>query len=245
MSLAIDAVILLLAVIIIWRGAGRGLVKSVMGLVKSVASFIVAYAYTPLLSAYINEKYLIERITNGIFETLKSLALDTSTDLYNLDRLAVDQPKPFIDILERYNVDITSFINEISGITGCGERYIEKLSEEIAAPTSNIIANTLSFLGIFFAAFIVLSILTAIIDLIFKLPVLNQANSFLGFVFGIVEAVLFSFVMAVILSSLVTALGAVDSSLFGKDVVEDTKICKYLLEHNPIEQVMKIVNWKS
>ncbi len=245
MSLAIDAVILLLAVIIIWRGAGRGFVKSVMGFVKSVASFIVAYAYTPLLSAYINEKYLIERITNGIFETLKSLALDTSTDLYNLDRLAVDLPEPFTAILERYNVDIPSFTSEISGITGCGENTVYSYAKEIAAPTSNIIANTLSFLGIFFAAFIVLSILTAIIDLIFKLPVLNQANSFLGFVFGVVEAVLFSFVLAVVLSSLVTALGAVDSSLFGKDVVEDTKICRYLLEHNPIDEVMKIVNWKS
>ena len=81
MSLAIDAIILLSAVIIIWRGAGRGLVKSVMGLVTSVVSFIVAYAYTPVLADIVRDKYLSEAITNGIFETLKSLAFDTDTDL--------------------------------------------------------------------------------------------------------------------------------------------------------------------
>ena len=111
--------ILLSAVIIIWRGAGRGLVKSVMGLVTSVVSFVVAYAYTPVLADIVRDKYLSEPITNGIFETLKSLAFDTNTDLYNLDRLAVDMPEPFTSILERYNVNITTFTEKIKGIKMC------------------------------------------------------------------------------------------------------------------------------
>ena len=180
MSLAIDAIILLSAVIIIWRGAGRGLVKSVMGLVTSVVSFIVAYAYTPVLADIVRDKYLSEPITNGIFETLKSLAFDTNTDLYNLDRLAVDMPEPFTSILERYNVNITTFTEKIKGITGCGENTVRAFAEEIAKPTSQIIANCASFIVIFLAAFIVLSLLTAVLNLIFKLPVLSQANSVLG-----------------------------------------------------------------
>lgn len=243
MSLAIDAIILLSAVIIIWRGAGRGLVKSVMGLVTSVVSFVVSYAYTPVLAAIIRDKYLSEPITNGIFETLKSLALDTSTDLYNLSRLAVDMPEPFTSILERYNVNITAFTDKIKDITGCGENTVRAFAEEIAAPTSQIIANCISFILIFIAAYIVLSLLTALLNLIFKLPVLSQANSVLGMAFGVVEAVLFAFVAAVVLSSLVSSLGSIDPTLFGRDVVEDTRICKYLIEHNPIDEISSIVNW--
>lgn len=243
MSLAIDAIILLTAVVIIWRGAGRGLVRSVMGLVTSIASFIAAYAYTPVLAAIIKTKYLSEGITEGIFETLKSLAFDTSTDLYNLDRLAVDLPEPFVSILERYNVNIDAFTEKIAGITGCGENTVRAFAEEIADPTAQIIANCISFVLIFLALFVVLSILTAILNLIFKLPVLSQANSVLGLIFGIVEAILAAFVLAVVLSSLVSSLGAIDPSLFGKDVVEDTRICKYLTEHNPIDAVNKIIKW--
>ena len=232
MSLAIDAIILLSAVIIIWRGAGRGLVKSVMGLVTSVVSFIVAYAYTPVLADIVRDKYLSEPITNGIFETLKSLAFDTNTDLYNLDRLAVDMPEPFTSITEK-----------IKGITGCGENTVRAFAEEIAKPTSQIIANCASFIVIFLAAFIVLSLLTAVLNLIFKLPVLSQANSVLGMAFGAVEAVLFAFVLATVLASLVSSLGSIDPSLFGKDVVEDTRICRYLIAHNPIKEISSIINW--
>ncbi len=243
MSLAIDAIILLSAVIIIWRGAGRGLVKSMMGLVTSVVSFIVAYAYTPVLADIVRDKYLSEPITNGIFETLKSLAFDTNTDLYNLDRLAVDMPEPFTSILERYNVNITTFTEKIKGITGCGENTVRAFAEEIAKPTSQIIANCASFIVIFLAAFIVLSLLTAVLNLIFKLPVLSQANSVLGMAFGAVEAVLFAFVLATVLASLVSSLGSIDPSLFGKDVVEDTRICRYLIAHNPIKEISSIINW--
>ena len=88
-----------------------------------------------------------------------------------------------------------------------------------------------------------LSLLTAVLNLIFKLPVLSQANSVLGMAFGAVEAVLFAFVLATVLASLVSSLGSIDPSLFGKDVVEDTRICRYLIAHNPIKEISSIINW--
>ena len=77
MSFAIDAVILFSAIIIIWSGTRKGFVRSVMGLVSGIASLFVAYAYSPVLSEYIKDNYLIERITSGISETLRSLSFDT------------------------------------------------------------------------------------------------------------------------------------------------------------------------
>ena len=79
--------------------------------------------------------------------------------------------------------------------------------------------------------------ITSLLDLIFKMPVLRGANMFFGFVFGAAEAVLVTFLLATLLSALVTALGAIDPSLFGADVVEDAKICTLLLEHNLLEKI--------
>ncbi|MBQ8371194.1 MAG: CvpA family protein [Clostridia bacterium] len=237
MSFAIDAIILLTAVVIIWAGTSRGFIRSVMGLGCTVASLFAAYAYTPVLSNYFRTNFLLDKITSGIYETLKSLAFDTETDLYNLDRLAVDLPAPFTDILERYGIAVESFSDQLRGLTATTDDVVHEFAVQIAEPTANVIAYAGSFILIFFAVYLVLSMITSLLDLIFKMPVLRGANMFFGFVFGAAEAVLVTFLLATLLSALVTALGAIDPSLFGADVVEDAKICTLLLEHNLLEKI--------
>lgn len=243
MSLAIDAVILFAAVILIWLGAKRGFIRSVMGLVSGIASIIAAYAYTPVLSAYIKKNYLVENITDGIAETLRSLSLDTATDLYDLDRLASDLPEPFTSILERYNIDVEAFIGQIRGLTGCTDDVVDAFAARIAAPTTTIIASVVAFALIFIVVQLVLSLLTGLLDLIFTLPVLGSANMLLGFIFGIVEAAVISCLLATVLSVLVNSLGAIDPGIFGTDVVQDTIICKFLLNHNLLDDLVSALGW--
>lgn len=209
-----------------------------MGLLSAVASVFVAYAYTPVLSSYIKNKYLIGKITEGINETLKSLSFDTETELYNLDKLAAELPEPFTGILERYGIEIDSFAKKLVGMTSCGENTIYNISEEIADPTAEMIASALSFIIIFIAVFLVLAIVTSLLDLIFKLPVLKTANMFFGFVFGALEAVVFVSALALLASVLVTAMGSIDPDLFGKKAIDETIICKYLIEHNILSKVL-------
>lgn len=243
MSLAIDAVILFSAVILIWLGAKRGFIRSVMGVVSGIASIFVAYAYTPVLSEYIKKNYLLENITEGISETLRSLALDTETDLYNLHRLAEDLPEPFTAILERYRIDINAFVDQLYGLDGCGEDVVDAFAAQIAAPTTGIIASVIAFALIFFAVQLVLAILTGLLDAIFTLPVLGNANMLLGVVLGVAEAAIVASLLATVLSVLVNSLGAVDPGKFGTDVVKDTIICRFVLEHNLLGGLMHTLGW--
>ena len=87
MTLAIDAILIFTAVFCVWAGARKGFVRSVMGFISTVVSAIAAYAFTPALSAWVEERFLRERITDGVAESLRQLSLDTTTDLFNLDRL--------------------------------------------------------------------------------------------------------------------------------------------------------------
>lgn len=243
LSLAIDAVILFSAILIIWLGVRRGFVRSVMGFVTGIASTVAAYAYTPVLSAHIRKSGMIENIAEGIAETLRSLALDTETDLYNLDRLATDLPDPFTSILERYSIDIESFAAQIRGLTGCDGDVVDAFAAQIAAPTANVLSSVVAFAIIFVLMIIVLSLLTALLDLIFNLPILRGANVLLGFVLGTAEAVLFACVLAAVMSVLAAALGAIDPGSFGTNVVEDTIICKFLTEHNPLNGMISALGW--
>jgi len=238
-SFAIDAIILLTAVVIIWAGTSRGFIRSIMGLGCTVASLFAAYAYAPVLSSYFHENFLLEKITGGIFETLKSLAFDTETDMYNLDRLAVDLPQPFTDILERYGIAVDSFSDQLRGLTASTEEVVRDFAVKIAEPTSSVISYVGAFILIFLGVYLVLALLTSLLDLIFKMPVLRGANMFFGFVFGAAEAFLVTFLLAMLLSTLVTALGAIDPALFGADVVENARICSLLLEHNLLQKLIE------
>ena len=242
MSLAIDAIILFAAVFIIWLGANRGFIRSIMSLISTVASLIAAYAFTPTLTAHISNTYLMERITAGIEKTLGSLARDPSaSNLYNFDKLTTDLPTAFTDLLQRYNINLNAFVEKLRGLTGSGENTLHDLAGDIATPTASLLSSVISFIVIFIAARLLLKLITAILDAIFHLPVLKTANMFFGFLFGLIEAVAVALVLAILLSTLVTALGAIDPNLFGADAVEKTVICKHLLDLDLFNRIYDVL----
>jgi len=241
MSLAIDAIILLGVIVIIWSAAVRGFFRSIMSLAGGIASFFAAYAYSPIVAEYIKEKFLLKGITDSIDGTLRSLALDVNTpNRFNLDKLMSDTPKALTDILERYNIDIESFLPDFSGLTSCDSDVVRQFAERIATPTANIISSVVAFILMFFGVWLVLWIITSLLDLIFKLPKLKTANTVLGIIFGVVESVFFALVAANTLSVLVTTLGSIDPNLFGESAVNQTIICKFIIEHNPLGMIINI-----
>lgn len=241
MSFACDGLLIGIILFTILCGWSKGFIKSFMGLIKGIASAIAAYAYTPVLSTYLNDNYIMEKITAGINETLRSLAFDTATDLYDLDRLAADLPEPLVSILERYNVNISEFTSGATGLTGVSEETVYDCSVAIATPTASLLSSALSFAAIFIGVFLALSLLTGLLDLIFHMPVLNAANKLFGLVFGAVEAFFIVSVMSILLSALVTSLGSIEPDLFGAEVIENTVICKFFVEHNPLQRIYDVL----
>lgn len=241
MSLAIDAIILLGVIIIIWKAAVRGFFRSVMSLAGGIASFCAAYAYSPVLAEYLKEKFILGGITDSIDGTLQSIARDVNTSGgFNLDKLTVKPPVALTDILDRYNIDTNSFVSKFKGLTSCDADVVRGFAEDIATPTANIISSVVAFILLFVGVWLILSLVTWLLDLIFKLPVLKTANKIFGIIFGVVEGALFAVLAAGVLSTLVTALGSIDPNLFGAAAVEQSIICKFINEHNPIGIILNI-----
>jgi len=240
-SLVCDGILIAIILFTVLCGWSKGFIKSFMGLIKGAASAFAAYAYTPVLSKYLHDNFIIEKLTEGINDTLSSLALDTTTDLYNLDRLAADLPAPLVSILERYNINLSDFTSNAAGLTDVSEDVVYQCSSAIASPTASMLASAAAFTLIFIGVFAAISLITGFLNLIFRMPVLNAANKFLGFVFGAAEALLIVSVMSILLSALVSALGAIDPQLFGADIIENTTICKFFVEHNPLGRIYDVL----
>ncbi len=241
MSFACDGLLIGIILFTVFNGWSKGFIKSITGLLKGGVSALAAYAFTPTLSPILNERFILKPITDGIFETLRGLAFDTQTDMYNLDRLAADLPEPLVSILQRYNINIPDFSGGIDGLTAVTEDVVYQCANAIAAPTASILSSVVAFIAIFVGVLLGLSLVTFLLDLIFRLPVLSSANKLLGVLLGAAEALLLVSVTSILLSSLVTSLGSIEPDLFGSDVIDHTLICKFFAEHNPLQRIYNVL----
>jgi len=241
MSFILDGIILICAAVCIVNGVRQGFVKAFLGLVKGIVALLTAYAYTPVLAEPIRENYVVRQIADGIAETLQSLALNLETKSYDLSKVAADMPEAYTSILDRYHIDIPSFTASIANITQADEGKIYDLSAQIAEPCATVVASVAAFALLFLGVYIVLSLAAWLIDLLFHLPVLSAANRFMGFLFGVVEAVFFAWVIAIVGGSLMEALEPIDSMLFGSHVIDNTIICRFFWENNVFIKITNLL----
>jgi len=241
MSFACDIILIAIALFTIYKGWAKGFVNSAMSLVKGFAAGLAAYAYTPVLGSLIKEKWIHGSLTDNIFQTLRAPALDLETDMFNLGRLIADRQSDLVTILDRYNIPFDEFAKKYSGMTQVTEDAVYQCAAEIAEPTSTLLSSALAFIVIFVGALIVLSLLTSLLNLVFRIPVLKTANQVLGGIFGVAEAFLLLAVFSILFSNLVTALGSVAPKLFNPDTIDNTIICKFFTEHNPLKQILSLL----
>lgn len=245
MSIVLDIILVAIAAICIVSGVRRGFFKSVMSLVCGIAALLVSYAFSPSLSVYLNEKFILPALSDGIGQTIASIAdagLNSAGEaVYDLTKLSSSEQ--FMSVVERYGADsdsVSDFIEQI----GVGTRAaIDKMAEIVAKPISSTLSNITAFIIVFIAALIALRIIVWIAGLIFELPVLKGIDKLLGLVFGVVSALLFVWIFAMLADTVITALGSAFPSVFNTEVLENSYLVRFFSEHNVIDAVNKALGF--
>ncbi len=225
MSLFLDILIIVVMAVTVIGGYKRGFIKSVMHFASSVLAFFAAVYFTPYLSSYLCESVFMTGISEGIAETLHSL-LAVEGNALSTEQLFADMPEALTAIIERFNVDLTAFTEKFISSELATAETVETMSDYIARPIAEAISSVAAFLLIFIGVVIVLRIITAVIGIVFELPVLKQLNSFFGLIFGILCAVLYAMVWSTLAVSLVDALHSIDPVSFSEALIDDTFIVK-------------------
>lgn len=223
MGIALDITIVAVMAILVFSAYRAGFVKAVMGLVKSVAAFIAAYAFSPTLGDMICERFMLRRISDGIAGTLRSLS-ETAEGHYNLSKMTESMDSALQSIIKNYNVEQSRLTEVCRDMIEGTDAHVERVADFIAGPVADRISYSIAFGVIFIAAFVLLSILTAVVDGIFHLPVLNSVNKTFGLLLGIAQALVFLFVCCTVGVTLIVSLGSVDNSMFGVSAVENSLI---------------------
>lgn len=241
MSLLFDVVIIAVCVLTIVMGAKKGFVKSLMNLGSNIASFFLASAFYRPLSVYIKDNWLQKALSDGIASTIKAISSSGSADhsvTYDLSKLFQDMPDSFTQILNRYKMDYPDLQNIYGNSSDVVESTVDSLASAISSSVASMLSNIIAFALIFFASIIALSIVTWILDLIFKLPVLRTANSFFGLLFGLVCAALLMWLLSTLSIYLIDSMSSVNPENFNSTVIQNSVILKFFNEHNFFEMFM-------
>ncbi|MBE6613367.1 MAG: hypothetical protein E7632_12860 [Ruminococcaceae bacterium] len=232
MSLVIDLIIIAAAVFTVYHGITRGFVKSVMSFASVLIAIAAAYFLTGPVAAFLQETVIFGWIFGMVSESLQGI-VSAGTSRLELDKIFTDRPEALTEIAERFDFDLDElaayYYDALSG--AADEEALTALSEKIAAPAASAISTILAALGIFIVALIALKLLTLLLDLICRLPVLSHLNTFFGAVFGAASAIVTSWCIANLAVGIITAFETVNSDLFNPTVINGSILLRFFAEN--------------
>ncbi len=206
MSIIIDLIIVLIMLLFIFLGYKRGLVKVAFKLCTFFIAIIVAFVfYKPVANLVIANTNIDETIETAI---TRKILPEGATETQEVD----------------LSQDLPSIILKNSSDT------VQSISKSF----TNTIIETSCLLLIFIIVKIVLKFVTALADLIAKLPILKQFNKLGGTLYGIIEGLFIVFLGFAIISLIApmldsSVLDAINSSALGSICYNNNLLLKIIV----------------
>lgn len=243
MHFILDIIIVVLCVLTILISYKRGFFKSVMTLCSGICALLVAYTFTPKLALFVKEKFLLDKIADGVVDTLASMAkagADSAQNMvYDLSKLL--ENSQFLKILDQYGADSQHITELINSANDGSHAAVEQVAYAVADPIAGTIANIAVFIGLFLAAILVLRLITWAIGIVFTLSVLRDVDKTLGLVFGVISALLFVWIFAMVADAAVQAIASIAPGTVDVAVVNDSVLLKFFAQYNPVEAITNAV----
>ncbi len=235
MSLIIDALIIVAAIAAVYLGIQRGFVKSIMHFASLILALIAVFVFTEPVKVWLNDNFIGDRVSSITEESLNGI-VDAGVEHLKLEKVIEDRPDALLDVTERFSVDIEDFVSYYREflIDLTESIAIDELAEKLADPTAAALSTVLAAIIVFVVAMVALKLITWLLDLICRLPVLDKLNTFLGFLFGVASAVVTSLVISNMAVGLISALESVNGDIFNMGVIEGSIILRFLHDNSLI-----------
>ncbi len=206
MAIAVDLMVLSIVLLFVFLGYKRGLVKVAFKLCTFFIAIILAFMlYKPVA------KIVIEN--TNIDETIETKITDKILPEGKTDTDEVDLSESLPTIILKNS---------------------ENTVQSIAKSCSNTLIETACLVLIFIITKIVLKFVTALADLIAKLPILKQFNKLGGTIYGIIEGLFIVFLGFAVISLIapmldVSVLEAINSSTLGSICYNNNILLKIIM----------------
>jgi len=231
MGLVLDIIIIVIIAATVFLGYKKGLVRALLGFASFIAAFAAARMFSGNLAAVINDRYVYGAMSRGLAERFAAIVGNGSAD--SVKQLIDDKPSEFMNLLGGFNVNVSDAKEYMGEAVQQGAQNLNQaVAEKIVAPLAQSVSYFIAFAAIFFGTLIIFFIISKILGLIVKLPVLRTFDKIgglaLGIAFAFLYATLFAAVASFALPYIVSSTGA--SSI--DDVLAGSALFRYFHENN-------------
>jgi len=207
-------------------GLKRGLIMTVF----SICSLLITIVLTVLISPYVSTYMKENEKTHDFFYNKVDEAI-------NLELSDSGAGEEYIDSLDIPGFMKTSIKESGSALYEGVSAKAEDFENRVCEAVTGFIIGAVAFLVTFIIVYILLKIISHLLNLVSKLPVLKQINGLLGLVAGLAEGY-------IVISLLGIILAAISATEFGNYVllqVNDSVILSYVYDHNLIINALSCV----
>ena len=170
MGIVLDIILIIIVVLPIVIGLRRGMVGTLMGFISVVLALIIARVAVPYIQPVAQEKLVTVYVHEPLGEYIAS-------ELQTEGGGAVASVAELLDKLGLADLDID------------GDSGNEGFAAAVTAAAESRISEGIAFLGSFLLALIAMRIITAVLEAVFRLPVLHGVNKLAGGALGAVTLV--------------------------------------------------------
>lgn len=199
-------------------GLKAGFVKTIFSLLSMIVALVLTTWLSPMVNQSLQKNEMIHGYITEKVETMLSLE-EEKTDIKDQEEFieSLPLPKSFKDTLIEQK-----------------EAKVSDLKAYITTYVTGVIINSLAFFLTFIVIIIALWILCFALNIISKLPILNQINKLAGLIVGLMQGLIVVWILFILL----TIFGG---SVFGQQVfilIEESKILSIIYNNNLLLSVV-------
>ena len=225
--LVFDIAIAVILILFAWRGASRGFVLSLCGLLAVVVAFVGASFLASLLAPKVGAA-LEPRFAQAIEERLEE-QFQQSVPEGDTAGLTEGENYPMQDVLSVLR-DMGLYEDLVNTIDQAVQDGMTAVAANAAAAVAAAIAQSVAYTVIFTVAFALILIAWKVfshaVDLVAKLPGLNFLNKTGGAAMGLIKGVLILFLAAWLIQY--------SGKLIPEETVQQTHLLRFFMTTNPL-----------
>ena len=227
-----DIAIVALLILSYSLGAKRGLSKYLYKACASAGSIILAIALAQSVSSYLAGTDFADTIYNKVYASVEQKVMESDI-MQNISGTSSIDDASIKRLSGEFNLPkmlVSSVLKSAGNTAGTIEGIIENSSRSITMIILKIITLVFLFILIRFLFFLLFRVL----DGASKLPVLKSINRFAGGILGLIQMLLFIYILAAALTLLSTG----EQSAVIHGIINKTYIVKYFYNYNIIIQLL-------
>lgn len=222
------AIFIILIIVNVWRGFARSLAS----IIAVIVSYFSAAALGGLLAKYIYSTFVQPAVTKAVNEAIANVSTQTA------DGVVSSLPSWLTGLLSISSQDLTKVMEKpISEASGTIADAVNAAVCPVATGIITVMATVILFL---LFVIILRKLITKPLVGLFRFPVLNFVNRFLGALIGFVDAFLLVSMLAY-LTKLIIMYAAPQSSWFNESTIYNSFIFYHFYSGNIFSWIVSLI----